>query len=78
MRFIGIDAPEVGELGADEATEFVQTHTYRQTVWLEPSGADTDRFGRLRRYIWLQIPSDTQCTAQRSHYFSVQCCLKMV
>lgn len=68
VRFIGIDAPEVGEPGAHESTEFVREKIYRQTVWLESSGANTDRFGRLRRYIWLQIPTDTQDEEQRSRY----------
>jgi endonuclease YncB( thermonuclease family) len=34
VRFIGIDAPEVGQTGAAEATAFVTTHTLNQTVWL--------------------------------------------
>jgi len=58
VRFIGVDAPEIGEPGADEATEFVRELTEGQTVWLESDGNDFDRFGRLRRYIWLELPTD--------------------
>ena len=58
VRFIGVDAPEIGELGASEATEFVRGLIDGQTVWLEPDGNDADGFGRLRRYVWLQEPSD--------------------
>jgi len=68
VRFIGIDAPEIGEPGADEATEFVRELIDGQTVWLEADGNDTDRFGRLRRYIWLRIPTDTQCEDQIRAY----------
>ena len=68
VRFIGIDAPEIGEPGADEATEFVRSKVYGRTIWLEASTPDTDRFGRLRRYIWLQVPNDTQDPDQRSRY----------
>ena len=60
VRFIGLDAPEIGEPGAAEATLFVKEHTYGQIVWLEPDGNDRDRFGRLRRYIWLSYPKDTR------------------
>jgi len=58
VRFIGIDAPEIGEPGADEATNFVRERTEGRTVWLEADGNNTDRHGRLRRYIWLQMPTD--------------------
>jgi endonuclease YncB( thermonuclease family) len=59
VRLIGIDAPEIGEPGADEATQFVRERVEGLTVWLEADGADRDRFGRLRRYVWLQQPSNT-------------------
>ena len=64
VRFIGIDAPEIGEPGADEATQFVRDMVEGQTVWLEASGNDRDRFNRLRRYVWVQEPTDTQCENQ--------------
>ena len=65
VRLIGVDAPEMGffggtyEAGATEATEFVRELLPQGTqVRLESVGADRDRFGRLRRYVWL-IPTDT-------------------
>ena len=59
VRLIGIDAPEIGEPGADEATQFVRERVEGLTVWLEADGTDRDRFGRLHRYVWLQQPSNT-------------------
>ncbi|MCL1950988.1 MAG: thermonuclease family protein [Turicibacter sp.] len=55
VRLIGIDTPERGEAGFEEASEFMlNTLAYfENTVWLESSGEDEDRFGRLRRYVWL-------------------------
>jgi len=54
VRLIGIDAPEIGEPGAIEATEFVESLIPPgTTIWLERSGNNRDRFGRLRRYVWL-------------------------
>ena len=64
VRLIGIDAPEIGESGDDEASEFVKKHVYRQRVWLSSSGADRDRFGRLRRYVWIKEPTDPQDPVQ--------------
>ena len=68
VRFIGIDTPEIGEPGANEATQFVREHVYGQQVWLEADGNDRDRFGRLRRYIWLSYPTDTQDEEQIMAY----------
>ena len=59
VRLIGLDAPEIGEPGADEATQFVRERVEGLTVWLESDGADRDRFGRLRRYVWLRQPTNT-------------------
>lgn len=73
VRFIGVDAPEVDEVGGAEATEFVKEILWQTElgqaatdteqgaiVWLEADGNNRDRFGRLRRYIWLQQPLDAQ------------------
>ena len=59
VRFIGIDAPEIGEPGADEATDFVREMIDGKTIWLEADGNDRDRHDRLRRYIWVEMPTDT-------------------
>ena len=68
VRLIGIDAPEMGRFGAREGAEpgaveskyFVkmrlEQHGHR--VYLQTSGSDRDRFERLRRYVWLGLPSD--------------------
>ena len=68
VRFIGVDAPEAGEAGANEATAFVRERVLNQTIWLETDGNDTDRFGRLRRYIWLQVPTDPTDPTQIQTY----------
>ena len=72
VRLIGVDAPEMGffggiyEAGATEATKFVRyLLPIGQAVWLESVGNDTDRFGRLRRYVWLEIPTDPNDPHQR-------------
>jgi endonuclease YncB( thermonuclease family) len=64
VRFIGIDTPERGEAGFDEATDFVRGLIEGQVVWLEADGNDTDPHGRLRRYIWIEKPTDNTCEQQ--------------
>ena len=68
VRLIGVDAPERGDPGADEAAVFVAGLVLNQTVWLEPDGRDTDRHGRLRRYVWLQEPTDPRDESQIRSY----------
>jgi len=68
VRLIGIDAPERGEPGSSEATEFVRSRIVGQTVWLEPDGSNIDRHDRLRRYVWIVEPTDPRDEVQiREH-----------
>lgn len=66
VRLIGMDTPE--SVAAEEARnceEGVIAADYTkslvvpgQTVWLSRDVSDTDRYGRLLRYVWLERPSD--------------------
>ena len=68
VRLIGVDAPEIGSPGSNEAARFVRERVEGRTVWLEADGADRDRHGRLRRYVWLQQPTDPRDAGQiRQH-----------
>ena len=74
VRFIGVDAPEMGfaggeyEEGATEATEFVRNLIDGRTIWLEADGNDRDRFDRLRRYVWIVEPYDPACHEEIKRY----------
>ena len=68
VRFIGVDAPETGETGAEEAAQFVSRLILGQNIWLEADGSDRDRFGRLRRYVWIRKPTDVTCPYQIKRY----------
>jgi len=54
VRYIGIDTPEVGRPGADEATAFNAQLVSGKTVYLEKDVSETDRYGRLLRYVWVE------------------------
>ena len=51
VRLVGIDAPEVGTCGADEATVALSTLVLGQAVTLEESDEDRDQYNRLLRYV---------------------------
>lgn len=59
VRLIGIDAPEKegpythAEPYGDMAAEYVRKALENQAVWLERDVSDTDRYGRLLRYVYL-------------------------
>ncbi len=51
VRLVGIDTPEVGECGSDQATANLERLILRQRVRLTISDEDKDRYGRLLRYV---------------------------
>lgn len=56
VRYIGVDAPESTtrqECFGREATRFNRTLVEGQTVRLERDVSETDRYGRLLRYVYL-------------------------
>lgn len=69
VRLIGVDAPERRRPGHQEATNFVAYHVpVGSTVWLQQDGRNTDRFNRLRRYIWTALPTGLRDEGQiREH-----------
>lgn len=72
VRLIGIDAPEsvasgqylemTGKENTQEGemvSDFVKNLLAgTATVYLQKDMSDTDRYGRLLRYVWLEIPDD--------------------
>jgi len=74
IRLIGIDAPEMGRFGSEEDAEpgAIEARDFVEdlippgtTVWLEAQGNDRDRWDRLRRYVWIDVPADLQDAQQR-------------
>jgi len=54
VRYIGINTPEVGQPYAEGATSLNRSLAAGKTVLLERDVSETDRYGRLLRYIWLE------------------------
>jgi len=55
VRLICIDTPETGEPGAQEATDFLTELILNKEVRLEKDISETDRYGRLLRYVWVNV-----------------------
>lgn len=53
VRLIGVDTPERGEAYYEEARQYMVDNVLGRTVGLESDVSDTDRYGRLLRYVWL-------------------------
>jgi micrococcal nuclease len=53
VRYIGIDTPETGEWMAPEATAMNKKLVGGEVVGLEKDVSETDRYGRLLRYVWV-------------------------
>ena len=54
LRYIGMDTPEMpGDCYAQEATERNRQLVLGKSVCLEKDVSETDRYGRLLRYVWL-------------------------
>jgi micrococcal nuclease len=53
VRLIGIDAPEKGEPGADQAREFLTRLIKGKQIRLESDQEDRDKYKRLLRYAYI-------------------------
>ncbi len=51
VRYIGIDAPEVGEEGADAATDYNSQLVIGKKITLIQDVSNTDKYDRLLRYV---------------------------
>lgn len=74
VRLIGIDAPEsvasskyLDRTGKENTREGEKASNFvkdlladTETVYLQKDVSETDRYGRLLRYVWLELPEDDE------------------
>jgi micrococcal nuclease len=61
VRLIGVNTPESTtrtEPYGKEASNYTSSKITGKKVWLQKDVSETDRYGRLLRIVWLQIPTD--------------------
>jgi micrococcal nuclease len=52
VRLIGVDTPETSEPYYEEATDYLSAQVLGKEVLLEGDTSETDKYGRLLRYVW--------------------------
>ncbi|WP_156876086.1 thermonuclease family protein [Clostridium kluyveri] len=61
VRLIGVNTPESTtqhEEYGEEASNYTKSQLVGKTVYLEKDTGDTDTYGRLLRYVWIQPPTE--------------------
>lgn len=61
VQLIGVNTPESTtrhEPYGKEAKQDAKEKLTGRQVWLQKDVSETDRYGRLLRLVWLEIPSD--------------------
>lgn len=53
VRYIGMNAPEIGESGFHAATEANRQLVAGKTVTMKRDKTNRDKYGRLLRYVWV-------------------------
>lgn len=63
VRFVLVNTPETVhpkkgvEFYGKEASNFTKSQLSGKTIYLQKDTSETDKYGRLLRYIWLELPS---------------------
>lgn len=73
VRFIGVNTPESTtkhEPYGKEASDFTKSQLLGKTVYLEKDAGDTDKYGRLLRYVWLEVPKEINESEIKSKMFN--------
>lgn len=73
VRFIGINCPE-STIRLDpygkEASNYTKSKLLGKTIYLQKDVSNTDKYGRLLRYVWLQKPTSINEKEIRSKMFN--------
>ncbi|MDY0235116.1 MAG: thermonuclease family protein [Gudongella sp.] len=76
VRFIGVDSPETVHPNKDiefygkEASEYTKSNLLGKNVYLEKDISETDIYGRLLRYVWIERPERVDEQMIRENMFN--------
>lgn len=73
VRLIGINTPETSgeiELYGAEAKAYTKDMLEGRKVYLEKDTSETDSYGRLLRYVWLELPERVDDETIAEHLFN--------
>jgi len=60
VRLLCVNAPEIGKVGSDEAAAFLSSLIEGREVRLERDVSDRDKYGRLLRYVYVNVSSGSE------------------
>ncbi|MGV8152620.1 MAG: thermonuclease family protein [Candidatus Nanoarchaeia archaeon] len=63
IRLICIDAPEIKSKGGEESKLFLESIILGKEIRLEKDITDKDAYGRLLRYVWINITTESPSTS---------------
>ncbi|NLO89220.1 MAG: nuclease [Clostridia bacterium] len=73
VRLIGVDTPESTirhEPYGKEASSYTKSKLLGKTIYLEKDVSERDKYGRLLRYVWLEVPKSKSENEIRSKMFN--------
>lgn len=73
VRIIGVNTPESTtkqEPYGEEASNYTKSQLTGKTIYLEKDVSETDKYGRLLRYIWLDVPKEISDSEIRAKMFN--------
>lgn len=70
VRLIGVNTPEKGEVGYEEATDYTTLMLLDKHILLETDISKTDQYDRLLRYVWFDIPSESSDLEKTTKLFN--------
>ncbi|MDF2535679.1 MAG: nucH, partial [Bacillales bacterium] len=79
IRLINVNTPESTnkkETYGNDSSQFTKDTLQGRTVWLTKDISETDRYGRLLRFVWLKKPNNLSEKEFRSNCFNALLVLK--
>lgn len=73
VRLIGVNTPESTtrtEPYGKESSDYTKNQLTNKTVYLEKDVSETDKYGRLLRYVWLDIPKEISDSEIRTKMYN--------
>jgi len=73
VRLIGVDTPESTirhEPYGKEASSYTKSKLLGRTIYLEKDLSERDKYGRLLRYVWLEVPKNKSENEIRNKMFN--------
>lgn len=77
VRLIGVNTPELpDQFMAKEAKDYTESVLLNKNIYMEKDTSETDKYDRLLRYIWLEIPKNKTTEEIKNKMFNADLVIK--